>query len=248
MSEEEALRQRVEEFELIIKEAKQATWAREPQEMADHFLEHDSVLAWNVLEAHDAFLTAGVYSTKRLPGFIDRLIDTKLQLYFVSQVVPGTMNAMVYLRGFDPKDPLATPNLELARLSYMQALIGQTRVLWERLIRLVYFLETGSDPPGKSARRRFFGDLPQWSPRWDLLAELEGEIDRYDGNFRTPEYHKGSVLRAELLGGSVVDANEVLGLITPVTNGVWTLLMANVSGEPHNIVRLGHHVRGGSDV
>jgi hypothetical protein len=50
VSKQGVLRQRVEEFEVIIKEAKYATWAGEPQEIADHFSENDPVLAWNVLK------------------------------------------------------------------------------------------------------------------------------------------------------------------------------------------------------
>ena len=63
------------------------------------------MLAWRLLEAFDAYRTSGRYPLDRLPGLMYRLIDTKLQLYFVSQVMPGTLNAMVYGRGFDSKDP-----------------------------------------------------------------------------------------------------------------------------------------------
>jgi hypothetical protein len=174
---------------------------------------------------------------------MDRLIDTKLQLYFVSQVLPGSMNALVYGRGFNHEDPLATPSLQLTRLSLTQEFIGQNRALWDRLMGLIFFLETGTDAPGNSMRRQFFRDLPKWSPRWDVMAELEAEIDRYDSKYRTPEYHRGSVLKKELLGGGEVDLNDVMGLNTPITNGLWTVLYANVGGKPHKVTRLGRHIR-----
>jgi hypothetical protein len=152
------------------------------------------------------------------------------------------MNLMVYLRGFDPKDPLAIPNINLARLGYTQTMIGSVRTLWERLMRSIYYLETGNDPEGKHTQRLFFKEIPNWSPRWDLLGEFNKEITVYDEKFRTPEYHKGSILKKELLGDDAVDVNKVLGLITPILNGVWILLIANVKGESHSIVSLGRSI------
>jgi hypothetical protein len=241
------LRERLAEFEAIIQAAKEAQWAGEPSEVGEHFLRHDPVLAWRLLDFLDAYEQGGVYPVDRLAAIVDRLIDTKLQLYFVTQVLPGTMNAMVYVRGFEESNPLVTPSLQLARLAYAQAMIGAVRVLWERLMRLIHFLEVGSDADGKHTQRVFFRELPKWSPRWDVLAEFQSEINRYDESYRTPEYHKGSILKRELLGGATVDINEVLGLITPITSGVWTVPMSNVRGEPHTFLGLGRHVRIASD-
>ncbi len=237
------LRARVSQFEDIIYQARSVQHADLPPEVAALFLKDDPVLAWRLLDFFDSYLSSRIYPSERLAAVIDRLIDTKLELHFVTQVWPGTMNLMVYLRGFDPKDPGATPNLQLARLGYSQAMIGAIRILWERLMRLICYLEMDRDPEGKSTQRKFFRELPNWSARWDLLAEFESEIGSYDASYRTPEYHKGSILKRELLGGKVVDINDVMGLMTPITNGVWTVLMANVSGTPHNIVRLGRRIR-----
>jgi hypothetical protein len=164
---EDVLRERVEEFETIVEEAKRAIWAREPKEVADAFLKDDPVLAWDLLAALDSYRSSSAYPQDRLPGIMHRLIDTKLQMYFVSQVVPGAMNQMVYLRGFDPDNPLATPNLQLTRLSYLQALIGQSRVLWERLMRLIYFLETGSNSNTSSRRTDGYSVALTWDVRRD---------------------------------------------------------------------------------
>jgi hypothetical protein len=244
MSEEEIarLREHVTEFEDIVRQARSAQHADLPSEVAESFLSHDPVLAWQLLNLMDGYQASTAYPIALLPGVMDRLIDTKLQLHFVTQVWPGTMNLMIYLRGFEEANPLAIPSLQLARLGYSQAMIGAVRLLWERLMRCIHYLETGTDPEGTHTRRVFFRKLPAWSPRWDLLAEFESEIKTYDEGFRTPEYHKGSILKRELLGGAAVDINEVLGLMMPITNGVWTVMMSNVKGEPHNIIRLGRHV------
>lgn len=245
MSDDEVthLRERVSEFEDIILAARRVQHDDLPPDVAEHFLKHDPVLAWNLLELLDAYREGTTYPQDRLPSAMDHFIDTKLQLHYVTQVWPGTMNLMVYLRGFDPKNPLATPNLQLARLGYSQAMIGAERVLWERLMQSIYFLEKGSNPEGKHTQRAFFRELPKWSPRWDLLAEFQSEVSKFDESFRTPEYHKGSILKKELFGGDAVDMNEVLGLTTPIINGVWTILISNVIGSPHDIMRLGRKAR-----
>lgn len=237
------LREKVDDFEDIILQARSAQHADLAPKHAQLFLKDDPVLAWKLPDFLDAYLAGTVYPLDRLSALMDRLIDTKLQLHFVTQVWPGTMNLMVYLRGFDPNVPLKIPNLQLARLGYSQAIIGANRILWERLMRLIYYLETGSDPEGKHTQRVFFRKLPEWSPKWDLLSEFQANINDYATQFRTPEYHKGSVLKKELLGGDVVSMNDVLGLMTPITNGVWTIMMSNVKNVPHNIVRLGRHIQ-----
>jgi len=242
-----SLRSRVSEFEDVVRRAREAKLREVPQAIMEQMLEHDPILQWRVSDFVGDYLAGGVYPEERLAQVVDRLIDTKLHYYYVAMVLPGTMNVMVYNRGFDPDDPLRSPELELSRLCYSQALIGQSRVLWERLMRCIYYLEEGQDPGGKSTRRKFFQRLSAWSPRWKLLAEWDTEIDRYDGRYRTPEYHKGSVLKAELLGGSAVDANDVLSLLTPVMNGFWPLLICNVSGRPHNMIALGRTVPAGQN-
>ena len=236
------LHDRVTEFEGIIFKARKVQFANDPPNVAEIFLKHDPVLVWDLLSFIDVYKSAKIYPLERLPKVVDRLIDTKLQLHFVTNVLPATQNIVVYLAGFDPSNPLATPNLQLARLSYSQITIGQSRVLWDRLMRIIYYVEEGQDPPGKSVRRRFFGNLPTWSLRWALLIEWESEIDAYDSAYRTPEYHKGSILKRELLGGDKVDPNDLTSLLVPVMNGMWTVIMANAQGKPHNITRLGRHV------
>jgi hypothetical protein len=236
------IRGRVATFEGLVEQAQHHQFAGDPSEVAAAFLQDDPILAWRLLDLFDTYRSGSVYPRERLPGVIDRAVDTKLQLYYVARVLPGTENALVYQGGFDPTNPLATPNLQLARLCYAQGMIGQSRVLWDRLMRLVHFLEEGRDPEGKSTRRVFFRDLPRWSPRWDVLREWEADIDRYDVAYRTPEYHQGSILKKELLGGDANDPNRLASLLTPMMNGLWAVLVTNVQGNPHHILSLGRRI------
>lgn len=244
MDQEEAqqVMARAAEFDDIVKSAVSVAFAQDPPEVAEAFIREDPTTRWNIEQICSQYQAGARYPLDRMPGVIDRFIDLKLQLYFTTRVLPGTENQMVYLRGFDQDNPLATPNLQLARLCYQQAMIGQSRVLWDRLMRSVHYLEVGADPAGKSIRRKFFSELPNWSPRWDVLTEWETVIDEFDQRYRTPEYHKGSVLKAELLGGRRIDPNRVLALLTPVVNGFWEVLAANIRSAPNQVVRLGRNV------
>jgi len=118
-----------------------------------------------------------VYPSDRLPRIINHAIDTKLQLYNVARVIPGTENALVYLRGFDPTDPLATPSLQLARLCYEQAMIGQSRILWDRLMRLIYYDDR--------LHRLISEDL--FRQRWDQLEEKRSRLSRDLGRHQRAE-------------------------------------------------------------
>jgi len=236
-------RERVEKFEQIIERARNELWSNDPPEVGEHFLQHDHILAWRLMDLLRAYQESRTYKQDRLPGVMDRLIDLKLQLYFVSHALPATVNAQVYLRGYSEGNPLDTPGLELARLCYTQAIINAGRILWERLMRLVYYLEMGEDMPRYgSSREHFFSKVPHWSPRWDFMSEWNEVVRRFDESFRHRETHRESVLAKELLGDEPVDPDRVLELLTPLMNGVWPALLANVQDQPHGIIRLGHNV------
>ena len=101
------VRARVADFEDIIERAQRSQFAGDPPDVADAFLQHDPILAWGLLELFDSYLSTSTYPPDRLPPVIDRAIDTKLQLYNVARVIPGSQNALVYLRGFDPAELVA---------------------------------------------------------------------------------------------------------------------------------------------
>lgn len=239
-------RARVETFDDMVRGVLEAQYRRDFGPHADDFLRGETLLRWNLRELMDLYAEAGAYPLDRLAGVADRAIDFKLQYRFVSTNL-GIQNQLVYGKGFDPRQPLATPAAHLTHLSLMQSLIGQVRVLWERLMTLVYYLEMGDDPRGKSIRRVFFKDIEQWSPRWDVLREWEPVIGRYDSDFRTPEFHNRSRMRRELFGGPAPDPNAITAPLTPVLNGFWDVLLTNVQGRPHHVARLGYSVISGLD-
>lgn len=211
--------------------------------VARGLIENDPVLKWRLLDDFfEPFQSAGAYPADRLPDLAYAVMDLKMQFYFVGRVGPATWNALLGDTEFSLKDdPTRRPGLYFQHLYLMQADIGQTRILWDRLMGFVYRLEEGREAPGKSMRSAFFKQLPQWSPRWDVLAEWEARIDKYDRHFRTPEFHKNSTLRASIFR-EVIDPNDVGSLLTPVMNGFWEVLTDNISGNPVRISRLGRNV------
>jgi hypothetical protein len=120
-------------------------------------------------------------------------------------------------------------------------MVGQARILWERLMTLVYYLEEGQDPRGKSIRKVFFPKIPSWGGRWDILAEWESEIDWYDRLYRTPEFHTRSTLRKDLFETQLTDPNLVMAPIQPM-HGFWQVFIAAVRGVQSPIVRLGRMI------
>jgi len=199
------------------------------REQLEGFLRAMPVNVWNLLALFDAYVERGL-PREHLGKFMECLMDYKLELYFVTEVDLGLTRQAVYMAGFDPKRPLATPRLLLMKLSLNQSVIGKVRILWERLMNAVYYLETGRELSSKQSKRtKFFNkirDVPQWKP----LLEVEALLERYENTLRTPEFHSASVLRAELLGSKTIDPNDLLVPLTPLLNGVWEMVWAAVTG------------------
>lgn len=236
-------RARAVEFDQMIRQAVSENAIRNvgPQH-AETFLQDHYLLGWDLVDLFDSYQEAGAYPLSRLPGVTDRAIDLKLQLYFVAEVNMGVHNSLLYGKDFDLRSPQGKPGPHLVHLCLMQAWIGQMRVLWERLMTLVYFLEEGQDPAGKSVRRRFFGSIEKWAGRWNVLAEWHSFISKYDELYRTPEYHNRSSMRKELFGHPSTDPNSITAPLSPVMNGFWDVLIANVKGVPSNVLALGRRI------
>lgn len=237
----ERARSRVVEFEQIIYQTISELKRLSYPDDAEWQIEHNPLLAWRLVDLFDSYKEANKYPLSRLPGVADRAIDLKLQMYFVSELNPGIHNHLLSGTGFSVSDPQSTPRHHLTHLCLMQAWIGQLRVLWERLMTLVYFLEEGQDPNGKSVRRQFFRAIETWDGRWDVLAEWESFIDKYDQLYRTPEYHNRSSMRKALFGEPSEDPNSIMAPLNPVM-GIWDVLMANVQGVASPVKWLGRRI------
>lgn len=196
------------------------------------FVDMMRIRTWNLCEFVDA-LVAGGYPPERLEGAVIRAFDLKLQFYYLVEVDLGIYN-QAYSAALDANGltyETATPNLLLTRLSLDQNLIGKMRILWERLMNLVYFVETGKEIPGKSKKGKFFTWIDNDAPhKWSWLGGFSGEIVAYDDRFRTPEFHKNSTLRKEIHERGL-DPNELIRPLHNFTNGMWASVVSAVKGE-----------------
>jgi len=226
-------RQRASRAEGLISDALREKYSNSP-ELLDTLTTHGPLSRWNVVDFLDAYVSGGVYPADRLHRLADMLLDIKLQLYFILEVDLGCYNLLVHDRGYDKSEPLAHPHVYLTRLSLDQTLIGKSRVLWERLMNLIYFLETGEELESKRSRKRSkqtaFFEFVSKDPKLRFLEPYRQIIEQYDQSYRTPEYHKSSVLRSELLGGRTVDANDLPKLINAAINNIWENLISIVGG------------------
>jgi hypothetical protein len=238
-----AARSDLEEFERMISDVVTRNHRSYfPGDFAEHLIDNDPVLRWRLVDDFfDPYITIGRYDLANLPRLAYRIIDLKLQYYNVAQIMPGIHNHLLGDSPFSLAEPLETPGLYLQHLCLMQAWIAQARILWDRLMSFIFILEEGREP-GKSIRKDFFKSIPSWCGRWDQFLEFERRIDKYDRIYRTPEFHKNSVLRASLTNQEPIDPNEIAALVSPVMNGFWGLLIDNINGIQSNIISLGRTI------
>lgn len=224
-----SIREAIEQFETLMRTALEAKYQRVYGEPYDSLIEHNSILRWDLAKLLDLCEQSGIYPASNVESFLYRLMDFKLQMYYIMEVDLGLYNARYHSNPRLKDGETPPPDLLLMRLSFDQNLIGKSRVLWERLMQAIYYLENGRPIEGKSVKKKFF----QWvrsTPRWRFLEPYETVIERYDSLFRTPEFHKASILRAELFGSRIIDANDLLEPLNRATNVVWENVSAIVAG------------------
>ncbi len=225
----------VAEFEDIMQRAYEQKYAAYPASFKESMSRMNVVRRWDLNQFVEAYVTSGQYPPDRLDRAIHHLFDVKLQLYYILEVDLGLSNSIVYDRGYDAANPLVNPHLLMARFSLDQNLIGKSRVLWERIMNFVYYLETGETlegkVSGKRSKRKVFFEFLDGAPRWRWLEPYGRALQAYEDKFRTPEFHKSSVLRAELFGKRTNDPQELLDLVNRAMNGIFENVIAIVSGK-----------------
>jgi len=195
-----------------------------------------------VVDLARAYQDSGAPRADHLTLLVDRAMDVKLQLYLTSMVTPALLN--VHCWGPVGEDPGLgnSAKLTLIELSLRQDLIVKSRILWERIMGLIYFIETGKpDLPktsSKSTKAAFF-KMCSATPRWKWVAAYEPMVTEYDQAYRTPEVHKRSFLRAKLVN-DVDDGDLDTKLLQPLNdamNQIWDNVLSIVKGG--GVVSLG---------
>jgi hypothetical protein len=162
----------------------------------------------------------------------------KLQFYYITEVDLGIYSDVYGIpltkRGLT--DDAAPPLFLLLRLSLDQNLIGKLRVLWERLMNLVYFVENQcelKESNNRSKKGKFFASVN--SPageKWQFLAGFKDIIQGHDDTFRSAEFHTSSTLRKEILQRTI-DPNDItrVGGLHYFLNGMWPNILSVMRGD-----------------
>lgn len=204
----------------------------------------DPLYQIDIKQFYKKYCESGIYPEDRLTNLVDYLFDIKLQFYYLMEFDLGLYNSRVIDKGYNFQEPQATPHLLLSRLSIDQSVITKSRILWERMMNLIYFLECGveleSKVSGRKSKKKVFFEFAKGSDKWKHLEELDEVLIHHDNRFRTPELHKNSTLRAELFGNRKNDQNEMIVLLNAITPLFWKNLLSIVSGqEPQERINRG---------
>ncbi len=197
--------------------------------------EHHHLRRMRIADLAEGYLAGRRYPAERLAGVVDRAIDMKLQMYLTGEIPPAMINTHYYDRVNRVPSDADLTSVKLVLLSLYQDMITKSRILWERIMGLVYFIETGAqDIPrsGKRSAKRTFFDMCVATPQWRWLVPYSPLITDFDDRFRTPEVHKRSTLRSLLMREEdlVAPSNEILSLLTAAMNQVWDNVASIVSG------------------
>ncbi len=214
----------LEQFERLIRDALVGKYSSFPP-----LLEMNFLLRVDLLGFWDQYLTSGCFPPERLPHLVDLLMDFKLQLYSLLEVDLGLYNRLYHDPINQGADPDKQPHLLFVKLSLDQSLIGKSRVLWERIMNLVYYLEMGHDLETRHSKKGKFLRFAEVSDRWRFLVPYIELVGEFDDLYRTPEYHKSSKLRAALLTGREIPANQ---LVEPVNRAmkIWQNVLSIICG------------------
>jgi hypothetical protein len=160
---------------------------------------------------------------------IHSLFDIKMQLFFILEVEMGKYN-LIYneIRSFSEiKDK---PLLALKKLSLDQNLIMKNRILWERVMNFIFYLIQGKKFEGKKSKVEKFFKIIE-NTKWEYLKFYKSLIEILNDRWRTPEVHKGSVLKGLFLRGSLADHHEINEITNVVLNSFWPNLILISKGR-----------------
>ena len=180
----------------------------------------------------DLYLTQTSYPHDRFERLVHYLFDFKIQLFFILEVDIGLYNHLVYNQGYDHTSIGENPYILLKMLCLDQSVILKSRILWERVMNFVYFLETGIElesKAGKSKKGAFFKFVQD--SEWSFLCRYRDYIDWFDDKLRTPETHKSSTLRRHFQKGGQPPSEKVMAFLNIVMNVFWENMLTVVRGD-----------------
>jgi hypothetical protein len=229
----------VDEFESKLSEALKYKYDRFcthlSSEQRSELIKMLPVKIMNIRDFYDLYLTKGIYPRERLKKLVYNLFDIKVQLFCIMELDLGLYNHLIYNLGFDKDNIDKCPYIALRKLSLDQTLIVKSRILWERIMNFIYYLETGNELENisskKSKKTLFFEFIKD--KKWAYIEDYKTYINWFDKTLRTPEVHKGSYLRKLFqLGISAgTETERIHGLVNIAMNAIWPNLLDIIQGR-----------------
>jgi hypothetical protein len=127
-----------------------------------------------VVDLATAYRDSEAFPADHLTLLVDRAMDVKLQIYLTSMVTPGLLNVHCWGPIGDNPGLASSAKLKLIELSLRQDLIVKSRILWERIMGLIYFIETGKPDVPKTGRRSTKAAFLRLVPRDSALEMGSG--------------------------------------------------------------------------
>lgn len=225
------LRSDIEEFETKLFQALAFKYGGASAAKREWLVDGSPVNKIDIARLFELYLEQDIYPPDRLSRLVHQLMDIKIQLFYIVELDMGLYNRFIYDAGFTEETINNSPYMVLWKLSLDQNTIMKSRILWERIMNLVYFLETGKSLEAKRSgkKTRFFEFIE--NTRWAFLAEYHDYIDWFDDKLRTPEAHKGSVLRKHFQTDSHTPPERILALANIVVNFFYPSLLEILQGR-----------------
>ena len=228
----------INKFENKLLEALEFKYKSLPEQIRASLIEISFVKVMDIGKFYDLYLEENVYPKERIKKLIYQLFDIKIEMFYIIELDIGLYNHLIYNVGFDNSNIDEFPYIALRKLSLDQTLIIKSRILWERVMNFIYYLETGEDLDKiirglkKRSKKNHFYDFIK-NTKWSYLEEYRNYIEWFDNKLRTPEVHKGSILRKDFQMGLTAPDRKTFGLINIVSNSIWVNLLEIIQrGEP----------------
>lgn len=203
-----------------------------PLEAINHFIFKSCPI--DIRKFIELYKIQKMYSLKLLENLVNDLMDIKFQIILYQEFHLGLYNLLVNFPAHQERTSTSNnPYLLLRQLSLDQDNIVKSRIIWERIMKFIYYLERGKELKHKSA---FFKLIEEKKSPWNFFGQYKLLLEEHDENFRNPEIHRSSVLRECLINNTLPDGAKILKLANTAFNVFWNNLTLILEGSPSRII------------
>ena len=237
----------VSKFETKLLQSLLFRYRHTPKEHIEILLRGNFVKTFDIKEFLYVYRSNTTYPAERIDSLADKLIDIKLEMYLI-ELDLGIDNTMTGIIFSEAETDERTAHIDFMHMAINQSVILKSRILWERVMNCIYYLETGNELDETLQERKsgnspfskktkffdFINDTDDNSVlKWSFLNDYREYVNWFDDKWRTPETHKHSTLRARFLNETMSsdDVNRILGLLGIVTNAFYVNFMSIIKGD-----------------